>query len=223
MLVLVLMANWVIRSGSGSGATAWASGLAKVAAAPAVAAIPTAFSYQGTLRLADGSLATGSYNITLNIYNVVTSGTALHTESFSNVVVRNGNFSVVVGDATPIGATVFDNANLYIGITVAPDPEMLPRQRLFPVPWAMQAGQANSATVATTATTLVKDATINGLIINKGATNEGALKLTSSGPGWGSGMRFENTAANRTYGIYVGTDGIWRFADDTAAASRIYI
>jgi len=185
--------------------------------------IPTAFSYQGTLRLADGSLATGSYNITLNIYNVVTSGTALHTESFSNVVVRNGNFSVVVGNATPVAATVFDNANLYIGITVAPDPEMLPRQRLFPVPWAMQASQANSATVATTATTLVKDATINGLIINKGATNEGALKLTSSGPGWGSGMRFENTAANRTYGIYVGTDGIWRFADDTAAASRIYI
>ncbi len=185
--------------------------------------IPTAFSYQGTLRLADGSLATGSYNITLKIYTVVTGGTALHTESFSNVVVRNGNFSVVVGDATPIGATVFDNANLYIGITVAPDPEMLPRQRLFPVPWAMQASQANSATVATTATTLVKDATINGLIINKGATNEGALKLTSSGPGWGSGMRFENTAANRTYGIYVGTDGIWRFTDDTAAASRIYI
>jgi len=38
LLVLVLMANWVIRSGSG--ATAWASGLTKVAAAPAVAANP---------------------------------------------------------------------------------------------------------------------------------------------------------------------------------------
>jgi hypothetical protein len=221
LIVMSLVTAWLIQRGSG--ATAWASGLPSVAAAADIATIPTAFSYQGTLRLADGNLATGSYTVTLKTYNVVTGGTALHSESFANVVVRNGNFSVVVGDATPINPTVFDDANLYIGVTVAPDPEMLPRQRLYPVPWAMQAGQAQSATMAGTATTLVKDATINGLIINKGATNEGALKATSSGPGWGSGIRFENTAANHTYGIYVGTDGVWRFADETATANRIYI
>lgn len=221
LIVMSLVAAWLIQSGGG--ATAWASGLPSVVAAPDVATIPTAFSYQGTLRLADGNLATGSYTITLKIYNVVTGGAALHSESFSNVVVRNGNFSVVVGDATPVNATVFDNANLYLGITVAPDPEMLPRQRLYPVPWAMQAGQAQSATTASTATTLVKDATINGLIINKGATNEGALKVTSSGPGWGSGIRFENSAANRTYGIYVAQDGIWHFVDENAGADRFFV
>lgn len=193
------------------GSVASASGVAKFAAAPAapeIAAIPTAFTYQGTLRLADGNLAIGSYNITLKIYTQVISGTAVHTETFSNTVVRNGNFSVVVGDATPIAAGVFDSPALYLGITVAPDAEMLPRQRLFPVPWAMQAGQAGVAT------TLVPTATINGLIINKGATNEGALRLVSSGPGWGSGIRFVNTAGNVTWGMYAGSDGAWSFVNE---------
>ncbi len=114
---------------------------------------------------------------------------------------------------------MFDNANLYIGITVAPDPEMLPRQRLFPVPWAMQAGTAAKAV------TLVPNAVVkvNEIQIDKGTTNEVALRVTSSGPGWGSGIRFDNTAANRRYGIYVDQDGNWMFADDTAGANRMYI
>ncbi|MCB0141005.1 MAG: hypothetical protein KDE50_13955 [Caldilineaceae bacterium] len=222
-LLLALAGVGIERLQSGA-PVAMAKSMESVVAAPVnapdVAAIPTAFSYQGFLRLADGSLATGSYDITLKIYTTVTGGAALYTESFANTVVNNGNFSVIVGDTTPIAAGVFDNANLYIGVTVAPDPEMLPRQRLYPVPWAMQAGQA---ALADAATTLVKDATVDGIIINKGATNEGALKVTSSGPGWGSGIRFQNTAANRTYGIYVAQDGIWHFADDTAGADRFFV
>lgn len=192
------------------GSMASASGVAKFAAAPAapeVAAIPTAFTYQGTLRLADGNLATGSYNITLKIYTQVISGTAVHTETFSNTVVRNGNFSVVVGDAVPITVGVFDNAALYLGITVAPDPEMLPRQRLFPVPWAMQASAAQTAVTAQTANTLAQNATGNGLTLNRGATNAPGLSLNSSSPGWGSGIQFANTVGNVTWGIYAGSDG----------------
>lgn len=201
MLVAVLglvVAVWIQQDGS---RVASASGEARFASAPDVASIPRAFTYQGTLRLANGSLATGSFNITLRIYNQVSAGSALHTEVFSNTVVRNGNFSVIVGDAVPISSTLFDNAALYLGITIAPDAEMLPRQRLFPVPWAMQ------STAAMTSTTLVKDATVNGLVINKGATNDVALRLVSSGPGWGSGTQFANTAGNATWGMYAGSDG----------------
>ena len=192
------------------GSVASASGVAKFVAAPAapeVAAIPTAFTYQGTLRLADGNLATGSYNITLRIYTQVISGTAVHTETFSNTVVRNGNFSVVMGDATPIAAGVFDSPALYLGITIAPDPEMLPRQRLFPVPWAMQASAAQTAVTAQTANTLAQNATGNGLTLNRGATNAPGLSLNSSSPGWGSGIQFVNTVGNVTWGIYAGSDG----------------
>ena len=139
MLVLnILVSTWLL-SGNAF-ATAWASRLQQDGGAAAVATIPTAFSYQGTLRLADGSLATGNFNITLKIYDSVTGGNVLHSESFANTVARNGSFSVIVGDGTPLNPTVFENTNLYLGITVDPDPEMLPRQRLLPVPWAMQAG-----------------------------------------------------------------------------------
>jgi len=194
-----------------------------VPVSPDMANIPRAFSYQGTLRLADGSLANGSYNITLRIYTAVTGGSAIHTESFTNTVARNGAFSVVVGDAVPIGATVFDNANLYLGITVAPDAEMLPRQRLFPVPWSMQAAQASTAITATTATTLIANATVNGVVSNLGAANTPAFKAVSSGGGWGSGIQFENTTANRSYGTYVDQNGIWRFGDNTAVADRFQV
>lgn len=139
MLVLnILVSTWLLSGNAFT--TAWASRLQQDGGAAAVATIPTAFSYQGTLRLADGSLATGNFNITLKIYDSVTGGNVLHSESFANTVARNGSFSVIVGEGTPLDPAVFENTNLYLGITVAPDPEMLPRQRLLPVPWAMQAG-----------------------------------------------------------------------------------
>ena len=217
MFAVILAAALVVQGGNWT--TATAASPAAAPPTPAVANVPTAFSYQGTLRLANGALPTGPFTITLNIYNTVTGGTPLHSETFANVPVRNGNFSVVVGDATPINPAVFDNANLYIGITVAPDPEMLPRQRLFPVPWAMQAGTAAKAV------TLVPNAVVkvNEILIDKGTANEVALRMTSSGPGWGSGIRFDNTTANRRYGIYVDQLGNWQFVDDTATASRMYI
>lgn len=187
-------------------------------AATDVANIPNAFSYQGTLRKADGNLANGTFNITLKIYGVVTGGTALYSETFNNVVVRNGIFSVVVGDAATIPANLFDNATLFIGLTVAPDSEMLPRQRLFPVPWAMQAGAAktattaDSATTATTANQLLNNTATN-LILNRGNNNGAALAISSSAASYGAGMTMANTTGNVTYGMYVGSDGSWHFAN----------
>ena len=123
-LVLVVIGMIAVMMQSGRAATAYASDLATVSAETNIADIPNAFSYQGTLRKANGDLANGTFNITLNIYDAVTGGTALHSETFNNVVVRNGNFSVVVGDATALPADLFDNANLYVGLTVAPDADV---------------------------------------------------------------------------------------------------
>jgi len=132
--------------------TAWASRLAQSGevTAAAAAAFGRTFSYQGALRLADGTLANGNFKIRLRLYNVPTGGSALHDETFNSVVVRNGVFTVVVGDgSTPIGPTVFDNPQLFLGIAVNDNGEMIPRQRIHPVPWAMQASSAQSAVMAT--------------------------------------------------------------------------
>jgi hypothetical protein len=65
-----------------------------------------------------------------------------------------------------------------------------------------------------------------GLHVDRGATDNLALMLSSSGPGWGSGLRLENTAAGaaKTFGIYVG-GGALHFADvmNASSADRLLI
>ncbi|MFE6922873.1 hypothetical protein ACFVAV_17705 [Nocardia sp. NPDC057663] len=62
------------------------------------------------------------------------------------------------------------------------------------------------------------------LQIDRGATNSVALKLTSAGPGWGSGLRLANTSAGaRTYGMYSGSDAKLHIADVGAGLDRLVI
>ena len=54
--------------------------------------------------------------------------------------------------------------------------------------------------------------------------NTVGLKLISSGPGWGSGIQFNNTTKNKTYGIYAaGWDDKWHFSDVTLEVDRMVI
>ena len=135
-----------------------------------VSATPTSFNYQGILRDVDGSLITGKRDITLKIYGSVMGNDVLHTESFTGVNVRDGVFNVVLGgDVTPLTAEIFGDSPRFLGVTVAPDPEMVPRQRLHPVPWAAHADiavRANNASTANQANTLIANATVPGLTVN---------------------------------------------------------
>lgn len=64
---------------------------------------------------------------------------------------------------------------------------------------------------------------IAGLEIDKGGTNDVALLLNSSGPGWGSGLQLKNTAqGGKSYGIYSGF-GSLHFADVDASVDRLLI
>ncbi len=59
-----------------------------------------------------------------------------------------------------------------------------------------------------------------GLEINKGGSNELALKLTSSGPGFGSGMILHNTApTGHKYGLYSSGGGSLVLDDQTVAGN----
>ncbi len=60
--------------------------------------------------------------------------------------------------------------------------------------------------------------------VDRGATNDLALRLSSSGPGWGSGLQLRNTAAGgRTYGIFSAPDGKLHLADATGSVDRLVI
>lgn len=169
VLVLNLLFTTWLLSGNAF-ATAWANRLMQNGEAAAAAAIPKTFSYQGTLRRANGALANGTFDIRLRLYDAPVAGTVLHNELLEDVVVRDGAFSIVVGDgATKIGDTVFNNATLYLGITVNNDSELTPRQRLHPVPWAMQ---ATSAQTAVTASNLAQGGGVPNLVkIGTGAVS----------------------------------------------------
>ncbi len=128
------------------GSPALASALNRITAAAPV--IPATFNYQGLLRNPDGSLTTGTYTLTAKVYDAATSGSVLYTETFPNVTVREGVFNIVLGD-NPGGQDLqaaFSAAPRYIGLTlVGQGNELIPRQRLHGVPWALYATNAANA------------------------------------------------------------------------------
>ena len=102
-------------------------------------ATPGTISYQGMLNDAAGQPINGSTNITFRLYSVPTGGTALWTEAHSGanaVPISNGLFNVLLGSLTPIPASVWSNANVYLGVQVGGDAEMSPREIVGSVPTA---------------------------------------------------------------------------------------
>lgn len=124
---------------AGRGIPAWAS-----PTQASLSGVPNVFNYQGMLRHPDGSVVNGSYTMTFNLYDQVLDGTLWHSEVLTDVVVRDGLFTVLLGDTTPIPAAAFGGP-LYMGIQVGDDGEMQPRQRIAPVPYAFQAQRAYQA------------------------------------------------------------------------------
>ncbi len=104
-------------------------------------ATPGTISYQGMLNDAVGQPINGNTGIAFRLYNTPTGATsaALWTEAHINanaVPVGNGLFNVLLGSLTPIPASVWNNANVYLGVQVGNDVEMLPRETIGDVPSA---------------------------------------------------------------------------------------
>ena len=88
---------------------------------------------QGRLTDAGGNSLNGTYDIRFRLYDVSSGGTALCEDLNYSVEVDNGLFySEILGDCSGIA----DGQQLYLGIKVEDDPEMTPRQGIYPVPYA---------------------------------------------------------------------------------------
>src|SRR5512139_3421528 len=88
-------------------------------AAFSYAEVPKLLNYQGYLTDTGGNPLTGTYDITIVIYDAATNGTELWSEQQNDVLVSNGLFGVLLGSATVGGipSTVFTGANRWLGIT----------------------------------------------------------------------------------------------------------
>ncbi|GIW64535.1 MAG: hypothetical protein KatS3mg092_0468 [Patescibacteria group bacterium] len=110
-------------------------------------------SFQGRLTDTLGNPITTATNVTFRLYNTPTGGTALYTAGACAITPnQDGIFNVLIGGSgytptppqevcgTEIPASIFtENANIYMGITVASDAEMTPRQQIANVGYAINA------------------------------------------------------------------------------------
>ena len=121
----------------------------------AYSSIPTRagriLSFQGRLTDSLGNPINTATNVTFNLYSVATDGSPLYTAGACSITPdSDGIMNVLLGGSgysptppqtvcgTEIPASVFsENQNVYLGITVASDAEMTPRQQIANVGYAI--------------------------------------------------------------------------------------
>lgn len=100
-------------------------------------------SVQGTIQRSTGATVDdGEYSLTFKLYTTESGGTAVWSETQSDVQITGGVYSVVLGTVEPLTAA-FDQT-YYLGITVGSGAELTPRARLTSSPYALSLiGQDN--------------------------------------------------------------------------------
>ncbi len=114
----------------------------------AYADVPQLINFQG--RLTDSSskfVPDGKYYLSFKLYTDSTGGTAKWEEAES-VTVTKGLFNVILGSVNPIPDSIFNYPTTWLGIQVASDPEMTPRQRLSSLGYSYRSTKADTAAFA---------------------------------------------------------------------------
>jgi len=114
-------------------------------ATAAFAAPPNLVNYQGALTDDAGNPLGGIHDVTFRIYDYWDATEPLWEEIHREIPLTNGVFSVLLGSNTTIPADFFDATWRWIGITIDDGVELLPRQRMTSVPWALRSAVADSA------------------------------------------------------------------------------
>lgn len=108
---------------------------------------PGVFSYQGYLSDKNGQPLTGEYPMVFRLYDQPTGGTVLweeYREGPNQVPVIDGQVNLMLGNITPIPESVWENQQLFLGIMIGQDAELLPRAIISAVPFAFRAAISNS-------------------------------------------------------------------------------
>jgi len=120
--------------------------------APAATSTST-ISYQGRLADSSSNPLTGKYNLEFRIYDVPTGGVPLWTEMWTGgnaVDVSDGLFNVMLGSIdNTLAESIEGHDDLYLGITVGTDGEMVPRVQLGSVPFSIQAMTVPDGSITT--------------------------------------------------------------------------
>ncbi|HNT78285.1 MAG TPA: hypothetical protein PKH77_25010, partial [Anaerolineae bacterium] len=99
--------------------------------------VPGQMTYQGYLTNAQGTPVAGEADLEFGIYTQESGGTPRWAETHNNVTVKDGYFSVNLGNTTPLTSGVFEDPERWLQVSVAGAP--LSRQPIAAAPYAFQA------------------------------------------------------------------------------------
>ncbi|MBI2675223.1 MAG: hypothetical protein HYX24_02100, partial [Candidatus Aenigmarchaeota archaeon] len=105
-------------------------------------AVPQVMPFSGSLKDSAGNPVSGSHTFVFGIYNTSTGSVPLYSETQS-INLQNGEFTVLIGNTTPINLTF--SSQLYLGIKADNDSEMSSRIRLATHPYAFRANYSEEA------------------------------------------------------------------------------
>lgn len=114
--------------------------------------IPQKMSWQGILTDDQGVELDGNYNITLKIFDVQSNGTALWSETHTNVAISSGLANLTLGSVTPLDLEF--NIQYWLELTIGSG-SPLSRIALNSVPYALYA--ANTSNVIEGSNLTIKD------------------------------------------------------------------
>ena len=118
--------------------------MAIVCASIAIAQVPLRIGYQGVLADAVGDPIDCAVDITFRIYDADSDGTRIWAETQS-VIVADGVFHVDLGAVIDLDLADFPSGeDRWLSVQVDTDIEMIPRQRLISVPYALRASDADT-------------------------------------------------------------------------------
>jgi hypothetical protein len=172
----------------------------------AVAAIlGDAIPIQGQLTDASGNPLAGDHSVTFSLYDDPAAGILLCSTNYSPLSLTNGLFNVTI---TGCSDTEISGQQLYLGIQIDADGEMIPRQPIYAVPYARSlrpganiAGVVDSGSILALTNSSTVDGTKGLWVAADGASgvNYGVLARSSSPDGYAGW--FANSAVDGV-GLY---------------------
>ncbi|MCB9730709.1 MAG: hypothetical protein H6746_19720 [Deltaproteobacteria bacterium] len=107
----------------------------------AAASVPSTLTHQGRLTTADGETIDADMSAVFTIYGSP-DGDDVRWQETQRLEIRGSWFTVQLGALTPFGDTFRDGGELWLGVAVDGDDEMLPRSPVGTAPYAMVADDA---------------------------------------------------------------------------------